>query len=114
MFAVGTGYHTIHVDDDGLALLGTRGGASCLFDIIVGVFPFLEIDGVWIEHFTIDLDCAVIAGYDNAVAFTQYGIVLRTRILQGFVELDTYGVIGVGHQFFDVDGVTSRVALGST
>ena len=114
MFAVGTGYHTIHVNNNGLALFGCRGGTSCQVDIIVGILSFLEIDGIGIEHLAVDLDCAVIARYDNAVAFTQYGVVLRTRILQSFVELDAYGIVRVGHQLFDVDGVASRVALGST
>ena len=112
MLAVGLGHHAVHVDDDGLALLGRRCRAASQVDIVVGTLALLEIDGVGVEHLAIDFHRAVVARHHDAVALTQLRVVVAAGVGHGLVELDTHGVGEAGHQLLHVDGVVAAVALG--
>ena len=70
MLTVGFGHHAIHVDNDGLALLCRRCGATGSLNVVVGVFAILELYGIGVEHLTVDANGVGIAGYYDAVAIS--------------------------------------------
>ena len=107
VFPVCLGDHTIHIDNNGFTFLGSGGGTSGKFDVVVGILACHVADGIRIEHLTVDADGTGVFRNHDAVTFTEYGVIITARILESLVKFNGYRVGTHGDEFGDIDRVIS-------